>query len=175
MSLLGQMFLHPEREQTIAELQQATGIPQQTVSREVARLLRAGVLAGRRVGRLHFIKPNEASPYFPELSGLLLKAFGPRSVLAERLCSLDGVEDAYLFGSWARRYEGEPGPPPGDIDVVVIGQPDIDAVYEACRQASGILGQEVNPVVLTPAEWRSKRSGFVQELRKGTLVELAGA
>jgi hypothetical protein len=59
--------------------------------------------------------------------------------------------------------------------VVVIGQPDIDAVYEACRQASGILGQEVNPVVLTPAEWRSKRSGFVHELRKGTLVELAGA
>jgi hypothetical protein len=37
------------------------------------------------------------------------------------------------------------------------------------------LGQEVNPVVLTPAEWRSKRSGFVHELRKGTLVELAGA
>jgi hypothetical protein len=59
--------------------------------------------------------------------------------------------------------------------VVVIGQPDVDAVYDACGQASVILGQEVNPVVLTPAEWRSKRSGFVQELRKGALVELAGA
>ena len=167
MSLLGQMFLHPEREQTIAELQQATGIPQQTVSREVARLLRAGVLAGRRVGRLHFIKPNEASPYFPELSGLLLKAFGPRSVLAERLCSLDGVEDAYLFGSWARRYEGEPGPPPGDIDVVVIGQPDIDAVYEACRQASGILGQEVQALRVCPRAPKGHSGGTGRRLTDG--------
>ena len=174
MSLLGQLLLHPEREQTIAELEQATGIPQQTVSREVGRLLNAGLLAGRRVGRLHFVKPNEASPYFPELAGLLLKALGPRSVLGERLAGMDGVEEAYLFGSWARRYEGEPGPPPGDIDVVVIGQPDVDAVYEACREAGAILGQEVNPVVLTPTEWRSSRSGFVQELRKGTLVVLRG-
>ena len=68
-------------------------------------LLKAGLLAGRRVGRLHFVKPNEASPYFPELAVLLLKVFGPRSVLAERLADLDGVEEAYLFGSWARRYE----------------------------------------------------------------------
>jgi predicted nucleotidyltransferase len=175
MSLLGQLLLHPEREQTIAELEQATGIPQQTVSREVGRLLNAGLLAGRRVGRLHFVKPNEASPYFLELAGLLLKALGPRSVLGERLAGMDGVEEAYLFGSWARRYEGEPGPPPGDIDVVLIGEPDIDAVYEACREASAILGQEVNPVVLMPAEWRSNRSGFVRELRKGTLVALTGS
>jgi predicted nucleotidyltransferase len=140
----------------------------------VARLLKAGVLAGRRVGRLHFVQPNGASPYFPELSGLLLKVFGPRSILADMLCSLDGVEEAYLFGSWARRYEGEPGAPPGNIDVVVIGQPDVDAVYDACRQAGGILGQEVNPVVLTPAEWRSTRSGFVRELHEGALAALAG-
>jgi predicted nucleotidyltransferase len=174
MSLLGRLFLHPEREQTIAELQEATGIPQQTVSREVSRLLGAGILTGRRVGRLHFVKPNQASPYFRELAGLLLKALGPRTVLAERLSGLYGIEEAYLFGSWARRYQGEPGPPPGDIDVVVIGQPDIDAVYQACREAGDALGQEVNPVVLTQAEWRSGRSGFVQELRKGALVSVVG-
>ncbi len=30
-------------------------------------------------------------------------------------------------------------------------------------------------MVLTPAEWRSNRSGFVQELHKGTLVALTGS
>ena len=165
--------MHANKEQTIAELEQATGIPQQTVSREVARLLRAGLLEGRRVGRLHFVKPNQANPYFPDLSGLLLKALGPRSVLAEHLAGIDGVEDAYLFGSWARRYEGEPGPPPGDIDVVIIGQPDVDEVYEACRDAGAVLGQEVNPVVLTAEEWRARSSGFVRQVRGAPLVALA--
>jgi predicted nucleotidyltransferase len=132
--------------------------------------LRAGLLRDRRVGRLHFVSPDRANPYFPELAGLLLKAQGPRSVLAERLAGIDGIEEAYLYGSWARRYEGESGAPPGDIDVVIIGEPDVDEVYEVCRAAGAVLGQEVNPVVLTREEWRARRSGFVREVRRGPLV-----
>jgi predicted nucleotidyltransferase len=172
LRLLGQLFLHSDHEQTIADLEAATGIPQQTVSREVDRLVRAGLLDDRRQGRMHFVKPNPANPYFPELSGLLLKALGPRSVLAERLERLEGVDEAYLFGSWARRYEGEPGAAPGDIDFVIIGEPDVDEVYEACREAGAILGQEVNPVILTQQEWRGRRSGFVREIRSGPLVAI---
>ncbi|MHB1536007.1 MAG: MarR family transcriptional regulator [Acidimicrobiales bacterium] len=170
MRLLGQLYLHDDREQTIADLEDATGIPQQTVSREVNRLLNAGLLEGRRVGRLHFVKPNEASPYYPELAGLLLKALGPLAVLSERLQSVSGIKASYLFGSWARRYQGEPGPPPGDIDLVVIGSPDVDEVYQVCSDAGKVVGQEVNPVILTPEEWQARRSGFVKEIRRGPLV-----
>ncbi len=172
MRLLGQIFSHPEREQTLADLEAATGIPQQTVSREVARLLSADLIAGRRVGRMLFVSPNQANLYFPELSGLLLKALGPRSVLAERLHDIAGIEEAHLFGSWARRYLGEVGPPPGDIDLVVVGDPDVDEVYEAARQAGIVLGQEVNPTILTQREWRDARSGFVRQIRDSALVSL---
>jgi predicted nucleotidyltransferase len=172
LRLLGQLFLHPDREQTIAELEHATGVPQQTVSREIDRLVRAGLLRGRRHGRMHLVKPDHANPYFPDLSGLLLKALGPVPVLAEQLRGIHGVDRAYLFGSWARRYRGEVGAPPGDIDVVVIGEPDIDEIYEACADAGVTLGQEVNPMILTPGEWRSRRSGFVREVRSGPLVAI---
>jgi DNA-binding transcriptional ArsR family regulator len=172
LRLLGQLFLHADREQTIAELEAATMIPQQTVSREIDRLVRAGLLDDRRQGRMHFVRPNPANPYFPELSGLLLKALGPRTVLAEQLEGLDGVDEAYLFGSWARRYQGEPGAAPNDIDVVIIGQPDVDKVYEACREAGAILSQDVNPVILTHQEWQGRRSGFVRQIRTGPLVAI---
>jgi predicted nucleotidyltransferase len=172
LRLLGQLFLHADQEQTIADLETATGIPQQTLSREVNRLLGAGLLEGRRVGRLHFVKPNQASPYYPELSGLLLKALGPLNLLSERLRCVARIDDAYLFGSWARRYQGEAGPPPADIDVVVIGNPDVDEIYDACSDASRVLGQEVNPVILTPHEWRSNRSVFIRQVRGGPLAAL---
>jgi predicted nucleotidyltransferase len=175
MRVLGQLFLHADQEQTISELEEATGIPQQTLSREVNRLLHAGLLEGRRVGRLHFVKPNQASPYYPELFGLLLKALGPLSVLADHLGNLEGIEAAYLFGSWARRYQGEAGPPPRDVDVLVIGSPDVDAVYDACSRAGAALGQEVNPVILTPEEWKARRSGFVREVRGGPLIQIIRA
>jgi hypothetical protein len=170
LRLLARLFIHPDHEQTIADLEASTAIPQQTISREVDRLIRVGLLADRRQGRMHFVKPNTANLFFPELSGLLLKALGPRSLLAEQFSGIDGIDQAYLFGSWARRYEGELGAPPGDIGVIVIGEPDIDRIYEACRRTGAVLGQEVNPVILTQEEWEAHESGFVREVRAGPLV-----
>ncbi len=55
----------------------------------------------------------------------------------------------------------------------MIGTPDVDAVYEVAGEVSWVVGQEVNPVVLTPPEWRSRRSGFVKKVRNGPLVAVA--
>ena len=93
-------------------------------------------------------------------------------MLAAHLGGVEGIAEAFLFGSWARRYAGEPGAPPGDIDVVIIGEPDVDEVYNACRDAGAELGQEVNPVLLSPDEWKARRSGFVRQVRGGPLVAL---
>lgn len=172
LRLLGHLFLRPEVEHTIADLETATGIPQQTLSREVARLARAGIIRDRRQGRMHFVAANQAGLYFPELAGLLLKALGPRQALVEELADIDRVREAYIFGSWARRYQGEAGTPPGDVDVVVIGEPEVDAVYEACRRVARRTGQEVNPVVLSQREWEAMESGFLREVRAGSLVQV---
>lgn len=94
--------------------------------------------------------------------------------MADRLDAIGGIEEAYLFGSWARRYGGEPGAAPGDIDLVVVGEPDADKVYEAGRDAGAVLGQEVNVVILTPEEWRARRSGFIREVRSSPLVAVSG-
>lgn len=172
MRLLGHLFLRPDVEHTIADLENSTGIPQQTLSREVARLVRAGLVRDHRQGRMHLVAADQASPFFPELAGLLLKVLGPKEVLADELASVAGIRQAYIFGSWARRYGGEAGEPPRDVDVVVIGEPDVDEVYAACQRTARTIGQEVNPVVLTPNEWKQKRSGFLRELDRGSLVEV---
>ena len=43
------------------------------------------------------------------LTELLLRSFGPRQMLTEELEGVEGIEEAYLFGSWAARYAGEAG------------------------------------------------------------------
>jgi DNA-binding transcriptional ArsR family regulator len=173
MRLLGQLFLRPDVEHTIAQLESATGIPQQTLSREVARLIQAGLVRDRRQGRMHLVAADQTSPYFPELAGLLLKALGPKEVLSEELAAVPGIREAYIFGSWARRYDGIPGDPPRDVDVVIIGEPNVDEIYAACQRTARTIGQEVNPVVLSPREWKQKRSGFLRQLDGGNLVQIA--
>lgn len=174
MELLAYLFLHLGEERSIQSLGAATSIPQQTLSREVARLVAAGILVDRRLGRMHLVSANQAGPYFPELASMLLKALGPRALLAKALAKVEGIEEAHIFGSWARRYQGEHGLPPGDVDVVVVGTPDVELVYEACREVGEQSGQEVNPVVLTRNEWRSKSTGFIDQVRSAPLVTILG-
>jgi predicted nucleotidyltransferase len=105
------------------------------------------------------------------LRALVMIAFGPQQVITEEFSDLPGVQELLLFGSWAARYHGEAGPPPGDVDVLVVGHPDRDAVYDAANRSQERLGREVNPVVVKPQQWQEPVEPFLQEVqRRPTLV-----
>lgn len=105
---------------TGAELARRTGIPQQTVAREVARLERAGVVVTQRVGTAKIIHPAPDLPYGEVLRQLLAYAGGVIPMLDRAFRDNLAVDEVFIFGSWAARYRGEPGPPPNDVDVAVV-------------------------------------------------------
>jgi len=104
----------------------------------------------------------------------VLKALGPVRRIAEELAEIDGVEEAWLFGSWARRYLGEAGGSPADIDLLVVGRPELDALATATPRAGGTLGRPVGSTVLTREEWTRASSGFVRAVRDGARVRVLG-
>ena len=54
----------------------------------------------------------------------------------------------------AARYHGETGPPPADIDVLVVGDGiDRSDVYKAAEVAESKLGMTVNPVLRRGGSW----------------------
>lgn len=75
-----------------------------------------------------------------------------------------------IFGSWAARYEGQAGPPPNDIDVLVIGKVDRADVYDAADRANGRLGIEVNPVVRTAEQWADPHDALVAQIKESAHV-----
>lgn len=111
-------------------------------------------------------------PYSRFFSISWLKTYGPVAVLIGLLDDVEGIQEAYIFGSWARRYEGETGRLPGDIDLLVVGTPDPEDVYEVCRKAEERLGNAVNPSILTKAEWTKPKSPLVESVKKGPRVQL---
>lgn len=111
--------------------------------------------------------------YYPDLYGLLLKAFGPATVIAPALVEIAGVERASLFGSWAARYLGTPGEDPHDIDLMVVGDPSRAKVARAARSLTERLGREVNVTIVSPERWEDAADGFIRQVRGGPLVELA--
>lgn len=170
--LLARVYLQPDRPATIAELARELELDDGGVTREADRLERAGLVRSERVGRSRLLHRNEESPYFHDLYGLLLKAFGPVTLVGEELAGVEGVEQAYVYGSWAARYAGERGEDPVDVDVIVVGRPSRLAITRAERLLSERLGREVNAVVVTPEDWDAAGSGFLKEVRRRPVVSV---
>jgi predicted nucleotidyltransferase len=170
--LLARVFLHPGDRLSLNQLAHELELDPATVQREAERLEEAGILTSERIGRARLVRPNEDSPFYPELSGLIFKAFGPVPVLRERLTGLPGVEAAFIYGSWASRYAGERGEAPGDIDLLILGRPDRRRLARLCREASEELGFEVNPTVLSEEDWKSDATGFIRSIKEQSLIPL---
>lgn len=156
---------------SLTELADAAAVAEGNAHREISRLMDAGIVEDHRVGRTRQLTLSTASPYAAPLRELLMRAFGPPRVLAENLAGITGIERAYIYGSWAQRSKGEPGPAPGDIDVLVVGTPAVDDVYEACRRVAIRVHREVNATILSEAEWRADNV-FTREVRSGALIPI---
>ncbi|MDE0497663.1 MAG: MarR family transcriptional regulator [Acidimicrobiaceae bacterium] len=157
--VLTYLMYDPDREISMSELAHRVGVPLSSVHREVERAEAAGIITSRRLGNTRFVRADTDSPYYDSLSDLLVRAFGPPHVLAEALEGVEGIEAAYVYGSWAARLHGVAGRRPvNDIDVLVLGEPDRAELYEALGGVEGRLGRPVN-VVIRDAGWLRDGSG----------------
>lgn len=173
--ILAWIFLHPDQQHSIADIATHVGTSEVTVLREVNRLAEADLIVEARQGRSRMVRPNPDNPATAPLTDLLAVTFGPVPILRDALSAVAGVEEAYIYGSWAQRYLGTPGRSPGDIDVLVVGTADEDILYEIGEETGRRLGREVNIRRIRPERWRTDTtSGFLQTVRSRPMVSLVG-
>ena len=174
--LLGEMlawvFLHPENSYSVTELADRFKVSQSTVSREADRLAESGLVTEERRGNLRLLRAELSNPLARPLTELLALTYGPAAVLADLLPPIDGIVEAYIYGSWAARYAGEAGPPPRDVEVLVVGDADDDDLADAARAAERRLAREVNIHRLSVDSWRSGDDPFLASVRTRPLYSV---
>ncbi len=162
----------PDPDLSITDLAERAGVAQSTASREVARLADHGIVVVRHLGRNALVAANWDLPWATELRSILTKTVGVLGRLGDALHAVDGIEEAWVFGSWAARFLGEPGPPPRDVDIVVVGTVALRTVRAACRGLVDDLGVDVNPIVVTDDAWNDSADVFTVDIRTGPLVQV---
>ncbi|MFJ5292461.1 HTH domain-containing protein [Streptomyces sp. NPDC088348] len=171
--LLAMLYLHPEQEYSLSELAAQLNVSVATISREADRLGAAGLTVERRYGNMRLVRAATDTVVSRPLTDLMAATFGPLPVLSELLSEVGGVGGAYIYGSWAARYEGEPGQVPRDIDVLVIGPADEDELDDAARAAEARLGREVNIHRVSHRSWDGTDTGpFLATVRAQPMVPL---
>ncbi|NLC98993.1 MAG: winged helix-turn-helix transcriptional regulator [Actinomycetales bacterium] len=169
--LLMWLYLHPDTEFGVSDLAERLDVPLSTLHREVVRLDEAGLIVSRSLGRNRLIRAALNNPAANPLTQLLEVTFGPRVVIADEFV-FPGMKQVVIFGSWAARYAGQAGPPPHDIDVLVIGKVNRADVYEAADRAAVRLGIEVNPVLRSVKQWAQPEDALVKQIKASAHLEL---
>jgi predicted nucleotidyltransferase len=166
--LLAELYVFVDAALSLSQLAARAGTSLGGTHKEVERLESAGLVRSKTVGRTRLIEADDSSPVFLELRSLLLKTLGPEPLLRTALEDIEGIVEAFIFGSWANPAEQSPA----DIDVLVIGEPDVGAVYDAVSAVEAELDRPINVSVRSPSEWENADGAFERSVRSGPRIDL---
>lgn len=173
VKILTLFLTHPDERFYFKNLIDRLDVPPTGLQSELKKFERIGLLESKREGNIKFYWVNKNFPIYEELKSIILKTVGLADALQEKLSEIGDVDSAFIFGSVAKNLEDVKS----DIDLMIIGDPDLDALNEVVSAAEKVLQREVNYTVFTPKEWKervAKKNSFVMDVLNNKKIFLIG-
>jgi len=117
--MLAVLMLHPNQDFTLSDLARRLGVSASTMHLETQRMVDAGLLTSRQVGRSRLLRANTDNRIVGPLTDLLAATFGALPVVEEEFADIPDADMVVIFGSWAARHAGVAGMAANDVDVLV--------------------------------------------------------
>ena len=152
--VLGLLFGKPDKNFYTNEIMRWAAMGRGTVSRELDRLVAAGLITVYREGNQNHYQANANSPIYTELTSIVRKTFGVADVIWEALKPLDkNIELAFIYGSIAKGADTQSS----DIDLMLIGQDlSYGGVVELLLPTEESLQRTINPSIYEKDDYIAK-------------------
>ena len=152
--VLGLLFGKPDESFYTNEIIRRVAMGRGTVSRELERLVGAGIISITRDGNQNYYQANADNPVFQELVNIVKKSFGVADEIKESLKPLgDNIELAFIYGSIAKGSQTKSS----DIDLMLIGNDlSYGLVVELLMPLEESLKRSINPTIYEMNEFRTK-------------------
>ena len=172
--VLAYYFTNPTVRHHLRDLAERLNIDPSNLSKELGRLEREGLFRSEVSGRQKYFQLNREYPLFGEVRSIVAKTIGAIPLISQSLKKVDGIGEAYLYGSFARNQQDAAS----DIDILVIGNPRSDVLVEAIQKIERQLGREINYTVFSRTEFESRRNrkdAFLENVWRNKRVSLVSA
>jgi predicted nucleotidyltransferase len=138
--LLTLFLTHPTEAFYIRQITRLTGETYNNVRQELQNLADLGLIRSERRANATYYQTNVEHFLFPELKRIVLKTAAVGDRLREALSTLGDIQVAFIYGSTARGTEVASS----DIDLIVIGDVDLDGLDGAIDRIEEEIGRTVN-------------------------------
>jgi predicted nucleotidyltransferase len=171
--LLAYAFTHQDEHYYVRELALLIHEDPGNLSRELRGLQAEGLYTSVTRGRNKVYSLNKSYPLFAEMKSIVFKTIGVEGSLRELVNKYEGIETAFIYGSFAKNKEQASS----DIDIVVVGEFDRDTFTAEVRALEAGLGREINFNCYQRNEFDRDRKiagGFLNLVLKERKVVLKG-
>ena len=174
--VLALIFGHPARSFYTSEIIRAVRSGTGAVGRELSRLEHSGLVCAERIGNQKHYRANQDSPVYAELRGLVAKTLAVSGPIRDSLQPYAAaIKTAFIYGSVAKGSDTAWS----DVDLMVIGDElNYPGLYTAAHDLADKLRRKVNPLFLSPADWRRKASdkgSVISKIKQSPKIFIIGS
>ena len=152
--VLGLLFGKPDKSFYTNEIMRWAAMGRGTVSRELERLVRAGLISISKEGNQNHYQADHTNPIYKELVSIVRKTFGVADEIRERLKPLDkSIDLAFIYGSISKGSDTKSS----DIDLMLVGKElGYSLVMEALMPLEESLQRTINPTIYEMKDFVTK-------------------
>lgn len=154
--MLLKFFMNSRTSAYLREMAKEFGESTNSIRHELTKLTEAGYLVSRDEGRSVLYSANTRHPLYAEVKNLVHKYLGLDKILDDVihkvLNRLGKLKIAFITGDYAEGRDN------GIIDLVLVGELDLNYVYECVSRVEKMIHRKVRTLVLSPEEFEKTKS-----------------
>lgn len=170
-ALLTHLFLHEGDKLYVNEMARMFGADKRNLVKKLHYFAEEGLLSSEKNGKEIYYSLNKGFPLYQEYKKIVLKTHGIEKQLGQALRLVKGVEEAYLYGSYAR----DKMKVHSDIDLLVVGNANTMDLHKCISTVQEKISREINLVNMSVEEFKRKEKegdGYISEFIKGEKIKL---
>jgi len=171
--LLSLFFSNPSQKYYLRELERLLVYSAGSIRRELLKFKKDRIFRTEKAGNLLYYYLNQEHPLYEEIKSIVSKTIGIEGTLSQELARLQNVKIAFIYGSYASGTDTAES----DIDIMIIGDPDVSAVNKKLSRLEKKLKRDINVSIHTLDEYQKRKKekrGFIMELLKNPRIILVG-
>lgn len=171
--VLAWFYMHHDESFFVRQLATILKADPTNLSRELSNLEKAGILSSTRQGNLKYFQVNKNCSFFNELKGFILKTVGIIGDMKSSLKKFRDIKYAFIYGSYAKGEEKADS----DIDLIIIGDVDLDTLDPLISNLERKFGRTINYVTYNYKEFLTKKKrkdGFIIDVLEDKKIMLLG-
>lgn len=170
-SLLNFYFLHPEQSFYVNEIARRFNIDKRNLVRKLKELEKEGLFVTKLFGNQRYYSLNKKYSLYKEYRNIFMKTVGIEEKLRLALSNIEGIKEAYIYGSYARDNMDAFS----DIDIIIIGSHDTIMIQKEISKLQKDVDREINVINIGLKEFDDKkknRDPFVSGIFKNKYIKI---